>query len=171
MVPGRRLAISITSHLLILASKTYCSFALLLPLEIKMRSFILTSVVLSIAAAAPAPAPQDIDFDLAYALPNPSYTTAAGATAQIVTYNPSSILASAQSQITAAQTDASDATSTAALEKRTACAPQPSGYGPVPSPDTPSAFSSYSVFASAASAAPTPNGYSQTFKNLQGSNK
>lgn len=52
------------------------------------------------------------------------------------------------------------------------CAPQPDGYGPVPSPDTASAFLAYSPFHSMASAAPTvvssSSGvqYQQTFVDL-----
>lgn len=53
------------------------------------------------------------------------------------------------------------------------CAPQPDGYGPVPTPDTPSAFLAYSPFHAMASAAPTvvsssTDGvqYQQTFVDL-----
>jgi hypothetical protein len=54
---------------------------------------------------------------------------------------------------------------------RSACDPQPTGAGPVPSPDTASAFMALSAFAATASAAPVPSGYTQTFKNLQGSSQ
>lgn len=47
-----------------------------------------------------------------------------------------------------------------------ACAPQPDGYGPVPTPDTPSAFLSYALFAVDAYAAHVPQGYSQNFTDL-----
>lgn len=53
-----------------------------------------------------------------------------------------------------------------------ACAPQPGGYGPVPTPDTVDAFYSYAPFHSMASAAPTvvPSSdktqYTQVFKDL-----
>ena len=63
------------------------------------------------------------------------------------------------------------------------CAPQPDGYGPVPTPDTASAFYNYAPFHSMASAAATtisaaastatassvPMVYQQTFKDLNGS--
>lgn len=56
------------------------------------------------------------------------------------------------------------------------CAPQPKGYGPVPSPDTVSAFMSYSAYHAAASAAPSSvsasaSGYTYTksFTDLDGS--
>lgn len=56
-----------------------------------------------------------------------------------------------------------------------ACAPQPDGYGPVPSPDTASAFLAFPKLHQSAQAAPTSvpskdgNQYSQVFKDLQGS--
>jgi hypothetical protein len=43
----------------------------------------------------------------------------------------------------------------------------PTGKGPVPSPDSAVEFETYAPFASAATSAPTPTGYKQTFKNLQ----
>lgn len=55
------------------------------------------------------------------------------------------------------------------------CAPQPDGYGPVPTPDTVSAFMAYAPFHSMAQAAPTQipsvNGtsYTQSFKDLNDS--
>lgn len=62
------------------------------------------------------------------------------------------------------------------------CAPQPDGYGPVPTPDTVSAFYAYAPFHSMASAAPTTipaaasatasgiaTVYNQTFKDLNAS--
>lgn len=136
-------------------------------------SLILLAIAgLAYAAPAPAPAPQDIDFDLAYAAPEPTYTVADGATAQIVTYDASSVYASAIPQITAT-TDASSPASTAVsgiIEKRAACTSQPSGYGPTPSVDSPSAFAAFSSFSALASAAPVPSGYTQTFVNLNAAN-
>jgi len=92
-----------------------------------MHSFIAASVLLAFAAAAPAPVPQDIDFELAYALPNPPSSVSIGVVAQTVTYNPTSILASALPQITSSViATANDTDATATLAKRTACALQPS---------------------------------------------
>jgi hypothetical protein len=135
-----------------------------------MRSFILASAIAALVAAAPAP--QDIDFDLAYALPNPTFTEALGVTAQVVTYNPTTILSAAASQITASNTNtAVVATSDApSNQKRAACAALPAGFGPTPSIDSPSAFSTYGAFADAANAAFPPSGYVQQFVNLKGSN-
>lgn len=138
---------------------------------IKMHLLWLLSAAYGLTAAAPRP--QNIEFSLAYALPNPSYSEAVGATAQVVTYNPTTVYSAAVAQITSTVSDVSgaDAATTDAPVKRqaTSCAPQPTGYGPVPSPDSPSAFVSFSSFAAAASAAPTPSGYTLEFENLSGS--
>jgi hypothetical protein len=137
-----------------------------------MRSAFLASAIIGLVAALPSP--QDIDFDLAYALPNPTYTEAVGVTAQTVVYNPSTVYAAAAAQVTQSVTDsaaavaATDATS---VEKRAAaCALQPVGYGPVPSPDTVSAFLALPAFSEAAVAASALSGYVQQFSNLQASN-
>jgi hypothetical protein len=140
-----------------------------------MLSLILFSSVIGLACAAPRP--QNIDFSLADALPDPTFSIAVGVTAQVVTYDASAILSSAASQITATVVNTAAAviatTDAASNQKRDACSAQPaqpSGYGPVPSPDTPSAFLSYSSFAAAATGAPVPSGYTQEFSNLQASN-
>lgn len=52
----------------------------------------------------------------------------------------------------------------------TSCVAQPLGSGPAVSPDTASAFLANAAFAKSASAAPTPSGYIQSFKNLKASN-
>lgn len=125
-----------------------------------MRSFLSASALLafaSLVATAPAPAPQDIDFDFVDSLPVPTYSIDATATAQQVSYNPTSVISGAFAQITI--TDVADAsaltkatsdvsvttadsadsstpivvvddTSTPTeifLAKRTACQPQPTG--------------------------------------------
>jgi hypothetical protein len=136
-----------------------------------MHSFLATPLLLSLVAAVPAPYPQDIDFDLAYALANPTSTVEVGVTSQIVTYTPAAIFDSAIPQITSSVVVTSNAA--AGVHKRSACAPQPAGAtgAPAYSPDSASAFTANVGFASAANAAPVPSGYSQTFQNLQGSNK
>lgn len=138
-----------------------------------MRSFLLTSGLAALAAAAPAPVPQDIEFDLVYALPNPTYTIAADVTAQAVTYTPEAIYTEALPQITA--TDDADAmpdATGAPNNKRAAasCTALPSGYGPVPNPDTVAAFKAVPDFANNALQAATPSGYTQAFSNLNASN-
>ncbi|TKX19047.1 hypothetical protein C1H76_8938 [Elsinoe australis] len=131
-----------------------------------MHSFLSLSL-LALVAAAPAPRPQDIEFDLVQALPNPTSSVATGAKEQIVTYDPSAILSSAEPQITA------DVKTTAgSLERRKACDPQPTGakYAPTVSADTPAAFTDSPDFAYIALNAPVPTGYIQRFKNLKASN-
>lgn len=49
------------------------------------------------------------------------------------------------------------------------CSAQPQGSGPVPSPDTPSAFLADSDLANMANSASTPAGYALVFSNLQAS--
>lgn len=96
-----------------------------------MRALILLASVL-VRLTSAAPRPQDIDFDLAYALPNPTYSTVTDATAQIVSYNPTTVFSAASSQITATDTEtALDATIPAfsGVGKRSACATQPVGHG------------------------------------------
>lgn len=56
------------------------------------------------------------------------------------------------------------------LQRRTPCQTQNSGAGPVQSPDTPSAFASATVYASIASAAPTPAGYVANMIGFNASN-
>ncbi|KAI6791944.1 glycoside hydrolase [Hortaea werneckii] len=131
-----------------------------------MRSMLFQLGLAGVAFAVPAPVPQDIDFDLAYQLPDPTYTT----TVSQVTYDATTILQAAVAQITSSATENSPAAPSADKVKRAACASQPAGAGPVPSPDTASAFQRYSAFASAAAGASPPSGYSQTFSSLQASN-
>ncbi|GAB7357372.1 hypothetical protein MBLNU459_g8315t3 [Dothideomycetes sp. NU459] len=134
-----------------------------------MRSFFAIPAFAALAAAIPAASPQDIEFDLVIAAPNPTYSTEIGVSAQIVTYNPTAIASAVVAEISS---DSVAETDVAKRVKRTACAPQPSGAtgAPTVSPDTPAAFQSNAAFASVASSAPVPSGYSQTFTNLGASN-
>ncbi|KAH0289685.1 hypothetical protein KCU84_g18009, partial [Aureobasidium melanogenum] len=127
------------------------------------------------ALAAALPAPQQIDLDMVIAQPNISYTT----TASSVTIDVTSIAAQATADITSVSVDISAiATQTplAVIEKRSACAPQPTGvtgdYAPPTNTadDTVAAFAANTAFAAAALSAPTPSGYSNTFTNLNASN-
>lgn len=102
-------------------------------------------------------------FDLAMvdeAGPPPSPSIATNVPAQTVVFNAAAVESSAAAQ----------QTSDPSKVKRNACDPQQAGAGPVPSPDTDSNFVSYSAFASAASAAPIPAGYVNTFKNFNAMN-
>lgn len=141
-----------------------------------MRFLLFLSSVLGLACAAPRP--QDIDFELAKSLPDLVYSEAIGVTAQVITYDASTVLPSAAAQITATVVNTDGAviatTDAASNQKRDACAAQPaqpSGFGAVPTPDTASAFQSYSSFKAAATGASTPPGYTRQFSNLQASNQ
>lgn len=120
-------------------------------------------------------------------------TAAPAATAITVSYSQSAIIAAISSAISIDPSDAApllsnvnrrDAltgmatrivkrssmqSSTSSLVP-TICQVQPTGAGPVPSPDTASAFLHDEALASSASAAPTPSGYINVFTNLQKSN-
>ncbi|KAF4551540.1 Hypothetical protein D9617_13g100410 [Elsinoe fawcettii] len=127
------------------------------------------SALAALAQAAPAPAPQDIEFDLVYALPNPSSSVDLTATAQVVKYDPTSILQDALPQIT--QDPHTDDGAGSTLRKRAACQKQPAGAKNAPTvADDPASFKASVDFANAANNAVTPAGYTQTFKNLKASN-
>ena len=144
-------------------------------LSAKMRSAIAVAAFAALAQA------QDLDWDVVLqATPIPDvtipvvYATAQSstATATTVSYSSEAAIASVTSALAADPSDSFPLDS--ALAKRattTSCAVQPTGAGPSVSPDNASNFLSYSVFSSAASAAPTPSGYKNTFTNLQASNK
>ncbi|KAF2173537.1 hypothetical protein M409DRAFT_15817 [Zasmidium cellare ATCC 36951] len=97
---------------------------------------------------------------IAEAGPPPSPSIATNVPAQTIVYDAVAVESSA----------AAEQTSDPSKVKRNACDPQQAGAGPVPSPDTDSAFVTYSAFVSAASAAPTPSGYVNTFKNFNAMN-
>jgi hypothetical protein len=113
---------------------------------------------------------QTIDLDAIDKIPTPTYSINVSATAQTISYTQTAALAS----ISASTSDTPGTQKRAVqyIEKRDddCCAPQPLGSGPIPSPDTASAFLADSDFAAAASAAPVPSGYTNTFTNLQASN-
>lgn len=141
-----------------------------------MRSFLLASVAAALALASPVP--QSLDLGLIDSIATPdNVTIPSDITAQVVSYDSDSAVAAVETSVLSSDStvDLSDASdivnTTAVLKKRTACAAQPTGYGPVASPDTAAGFLAYAAYASAAKAAPTPSGYSQTFSNLNASNK
>lgn len=127
---------------------------------------------------------QGLDFDAINALPPPpTYTMDVGVAAQTVTLDQASLIASVVSAVSAdpiSTANPDDATlpidDSSKKAKRQAASStctggtvQPTGCGPVSNPDTPAGFKANTVYASIASAAPTPSGYSQVFQNLAGS--
>ena len=57
----------------------------------------------------------------------------------------------------------------AAVDTAQPCSQQLNGYGPIPSPNTDTAFVNYGAYAFNANRVITPAGYFQTFKNLNAS--
>jgi hypothetical protein len=140
-----------------------------------MRSFFLLSAAAGLTIASPVP--QELDFSLVDIVDTPSNVTVPSNTDElIVTYDSDSAAAAVQTSVLTGQTEidisnsTTNSTDSSTLHRRGTCAAQASGSGPVPSPDTASAFLSYSAFASAAEAAATPSGYTREFKNLNASN-
>ncbi|KAL1637898.1 hypothetical protein SLS56_000455 [Neofusicoccum ribis] len=121
-------------------------------LSFKMRSALVLSGLVAIAAAAPAPAPQEIEFDnVIDAIVSTQVPT--GTAAPTATYDAASALSSAAAQATA---------DPVALSKRDAPATCPS------STDDAASFQSSSTYSSAASSAPCPSGYDKQFTALTG---
>ncbi|MCJ1337185.1 hypothetical protein MMC09_002466 [Bachmanniomyces sp. S44760] len=138
-----------------------------------MRSYIFVSALAGLTAAIPSPAPQNIDFDAVDSAPPAAVSGPAIADiSQPVTYNPS---AAASSAALAASTDPASQKikKRRDVEKRTdttsACSKQPDGYGSKTSPDTDQAFLANPAYTTLSTNAPVPQGYSQSFSNLQGS--
>jgi len=134
--------------------------------------------------AAALPAPQALDFDVIDALPPaPTPTIATGVLSQVVTVNTASIVASiVQSIATSTPTPSSyddyndyneyDVPSYQKVRKvkRAACGPMPaSSYTYKSMPDTANGFVSDATYSNAALSATTPDGWTQTFSNLNGS--
>ena len=138
-----------------------------------MRTTFVISALLAVVAALPAPAPQEIDLDLFIHIPTPTVIQATGTPDKIVTYDTKAILASATaaSSISVAVTDAASSVASASIVRRSACEPEPSGYGPVTTDpkDDAASFLANPAYANAANSAAVPAGYVQTFKNLNAS--
>jgi hypothetical protein len=96
-----------------------------------------------------------------------STTSPALASAFTVSYNPMDAASSIAAEITGGSSLGKRTVSKSAVSP---CVPQPLGKAPIPAPDTPSAFAALPYFASVASAAPTPSGWTKTFTNLNASN-
>jgi hypothetical protein len=138
-----------------------------------MRTTLAISAFAALAAAMPAARPQEIDVNMVLNAPEPvTYDPAVGVTAQVVTYDFTSLAAQATAPATSPTSDVA-ATATAIEKRGAACtslAPGASG-APAYSPDTPAAFASNSDFASIASNAAVPSGYLQTFSNANASSR
>lgn len=144
----------------------------------RFPSYALPALAANLAAAMPRP--QDIDLDMVIDTPDPTYTQAVGVAAQTVTYDTASLIAAATSAVSSVSVEISDVLSQTAVAtnaKRaapTTCALQPSGATSAPTyaanADNAANFLANTYYASVASAAPTPSGYSQAFVAQQASN-
>lgn len=135
------------------------------------------SILLALAAfvaSNPVAVPQGLDFDALAGVPDiPLPSIAVGVASQIITVDVASMISAA----TLAPLNTPSPTGDPANFKRqvssipacTSGTPQPTGWGPVPIPDTAAAFEAYAPFDILANAAATPSRYVNTFKNLNAS--
>ncbi|KAI1317674.1 hypothetical protein F5Y16DRAFT_419478 [Xylariaceae sp. FL0255] len=136
-----------------------------------MRTAVATSLLIGLTAVAA----QQIDYSLAG---TPIEVNVPSTGSEIVTFD----IQSATKQVSSAVQAGDDSTnlsetlssssSSSSKRRRTddACAPQPTGAGPTPYPDTPQAFENDPYFSTEADLAFTPKGYTLTFQNLNASN-
>lgn len=110
-----------------------------------MRSHVLLAVLAGLTVAAPAPAPQEIDLDGVDAAPDPVFVAAPfdvqSDTPPAVAPEPVTPVTTEEKRDLLAELD------DLKIVKRADCVKQPPGSGPVPSPDTPEAFSASPTFA------------------------
>ncbi|KAI1151079.1 hypothetical protein F4825DRAFT_374206 [Nemania diffusa] len=133
----------------------------------KSRTVVLNTLV-SLVGASPLQPRQLLDFDLLEAAPKPAvHTISIGEQPHTVVYN-----LPAATQAAIADPLPVEAVTKRGVEARTddSCTSLSAGAGPIPSPDNADAFLAYDVFTNAATSAPVPSGYFQTFENLQASN-
>ncbi|KAI9861299.1 MAG: hypothetical protein M1824_002506 [Vezdaea acicularis] len=135
----------------------------------RTTAFVLSAFA-ALAAAAPRAAPQDLDYDAIDAMATPTATgPPVGVASDSVPVNTQSMAALASASILADPTYRIKRD----VEKRGVndpCSPQPSSASPPSGAnDTPPDFLAEPNFASTASNAPVPAGYTNVFTNLQGS--
>lgn len=122
--------------------------------------------LVAFALAGPLEPRQGIDTSLVDVVPSPTTVSIPiGPTADTTSYNMTEATISATESPLPVMTEPT--TTRGIVPRQTACQPNPTGDGPVPTPDTASAFLSLEAFGTIASAAPIPSGYNETFMNLQ----
>lgn len=128
------------------------------------------TTLLAILAAGVHAAPQNINFQSLAPVQKPPQSVPADITGQVITYNPT---AAASSLAAAVSNNPPQKKRRSGVEKRTTgnCGPLPASIftGQTPA-DDPASFLAFVPFATAANTAPTPQGYTLAFKNLQASN-
>ena len=127
-----------------------------------------STVTLLLAALALASA-QQINIDVALAVPTPNLSIDPLAAPSALTYDAASATSSIVAAAAAGETPAILKRSIIERQDNTTCTNRTRGAGPVPSPDTSSAFLSFGAFADAAENATTPTNYTSAFTNLHAS--
>jgi len=148
--------------------ETYFIHFALVSFPIKMvQSAALLFLLAGLCLAEPIAAPQGMNFDaIAKLPPPPTYTVAVGVAAQTVIVNKARIMSSIIAEIAA---NPSTKVKRQASATCSGGAVQPTGSGPVSTPDTPAGFQANPAYAAAASSAATPSGYTLAFRNLNAS--
>ncbi|KAA6416331.1 MAG: hypothetical protein FRX48_01051 [Lasallia pustulata] len=138
-----------------------------------MRTAVLVSALIGLAAAAPRP--QDIEFDVVdTAATITEQGPAVTAVSQVISNDPVAAASTVYAAVLADPTDVTPTTTERSLEERgvdvsAPCAVQPDGYGPKTTPDTVADFMANPLYDQIASAAPVPQGYNLVFASLNGS--
>lgn len=144
----------------------------------RFSSYALPALAANLVAALPRP--QEIDLDMVLAAPDPTFSEEVGVVAQTVTYDTASLIAEATAAVSSVSVEVSDVLSQTAVASKakraaaTTCAPQPAGATSVPTyaadADNAANFLANTYYASVASNAPVPTGYTQSFVAQQASN-
>ena len=129
------------------------------------------TTIASFLTALTLSAAQQINIDAALAVPTPNLSIDPLATPAAITYDAASATSSIAAAAAAGETPAILKRTFTIIERQDngTCTNRTRGAGPVPSPDTSSAFLSYQPFADAAKNATTPSNYTQAFSNLHAS--
>ncbi|KAF3043553.1 hypothetical protein E8E11_006441 [Didymella keratinophila] len=130
-----------------------------------MRSSTVTSLLAALALASA----QQINIDAALAVPTPNLSIDPLAAPSTLTYDVASATSSIAAAAAAGETPAILKRSLIVRQDNATCTNRTVGAGPVPSPDTSSAFLSFAPFADAAKNATTPTNYTAAFTNLHAS--
>ncbi|KAL8699623.1 MAG: hypothetical protein Q9201_005899 [Fulgogasparrea decipioides] len=136
-----------------------------------MRSACLVAALAGFVYAAPSPAPQFLNFDEIEGADVPTVTgPPVDAVSEPITYDEAAAKASAAAEVTD-DLSSPQKRDLAPRGVNEPCSPQPDGYGPKPTTDSPAAFLAYQPFADTANAAGAnpPQGYQTSFQNLQAS--
>lgn len=130
-----------------------------------------SATIASLFAALTFTTAQQINIEAALAEPTPDLSIDPLATPAAIDYDVASATSSIAAAAAAGETPAILKRMPTLIERQSngTCTNRTRGAGPVPSPDTSSAFLSYQPFTDAAKNATTPSNYTQAFSNLHAS--